>query len=102
MSALASSLPSPRMVWADLLKLRRRRGLVVVTSLLTVGAVILTYGLIELFHLANPARYGRPAGSSISVTGRSSSPRSAALQPSSLARSRAPATSRPGSIATWS
>jgi hypothetical protein len=81
MSAFASSLPSPRMVWADLWKLRRRRGLVVVTSPLTVGAVILTYGLIELFHLANPARYG-PAGGIVNLGhGRSSSPRSAALQP---------------------
>jgi ABC-type transport system involved in multi-copper enzyme maturation permease subunit len=61
MSTFASSLPTPRLVGADLLKLRRRRGLVAVTSLLTVVAVALTYGIIELFHVFNSAKYG-PAG----------------------------------------
>lgn len=61
MSTLASSLPTKRLVSADLLKLRRRRGLVVVTSLLTVGAMAITYGVIELLHVINPAKHG-PAG----------------------------------------
>jgi ABC-type transport system involved in multi-copper enzyme maturation permease subunit len=60
-STFASTLPTVPLIRADLLKLRRRRGLVVIASLLTVGAVVVTYGLIEMFHLVNPARYG-PAG----------------------------------------
>jgi hypothetical protein len=61
MSTLALSLPTPRLVSADLLKLRRRRGLVAVTGLLTVGAVALTYAVMELLHLSNAATHG-PAG----------------------------------------
>jgi ABC-type transport system involved in multi-copper enzyme maturation permease subunit len=49
------------MLLADLLKLRRRRGLVLITSLLTVGAMVITYGIIELLHVASPATHG-PAG----------------------------------------
>jgi hypothetical protein len=61
MSTLAYSLPTKRLVSADLLKLRRRRGLVVVTSLLTVGAMVIAYGIMELLHTINPATHG-PAG----------------------------------------
>jgi hypothetical protein len=61
MSTLALSLPTPRLVSADLLKLTRRRGLVAVTGLLTVGAVAVTYIVMELLHVANPAKHG-PAG----------------------------------------
>jgi ABC-type transport system involved in multi-copper enzyme maturation permease subunit len=60
MSAIAFT-PDRSPAAADLLKLRRRRGLVIVTSLLTVVAMALTYGIIELVHLANPAKNG-PAG----------------------------------------
>ena len=56
MSAVALELPR-----ADLLKLRKRRGLVAVVALLTVGAAAITYAVIELLHVANPAKYG-PAG----------------------------------------
>jgi len=55
------ALPAPRLVGADLLKLRKRRGLVAVTSLLTIGAVVVTYAVIEGLHLANAAKHG-PAG----------------------------------------
>jgi hypothetical protein len=61
MSTLALNLPTPRLVSADLLKLRRRNGLVVVTALLTIGSVALTYAIIELLHVASPATHG-PAG----------------------------------------
>jgi ABC-type transport system involved in multi-copper enzyme maturation permease subunit len=61
MSAFALSLPTPRLVSADLLKLRKRTGLVVVTGLLTVGAVVLTYAILELLHASSPATHG-PAG----------------------------------------
>jgi ABC-type transport system involved in multi-copper enzyme maturation permease subunit len=46
---------------AELLKLRKRRGVWIPAVVLTVGAVVLTYLIIEIFHLAKPHRYG-PAG----------------------------------------
>jgi hypothetical protein len=60
MSAFALE-PSRSLLAADVLKLRRRRGLVIVTSLLTVGSMAVTYGVIELLHVASPAMHG-PAG----------------------------------------
>ncbi len=50
-----------RLARAELLKLRKRRGLVIPAALLTVGAVILMYVIIEIFHLANAQKHG-PAG----------------------------------------
>lgn len=61
MTAATLALPGPRLVRADLLKLRRRRGLVAVVSLLTIGSVVVTYAVMELLHLASPAKHG-PAG----------------------------------------
>ena len=51
----------PRLVLADLLKLRRRRGLLAITALLTIGAILLSYTVIELLHLSDQANKG-PAG----------------------------------------
>jgi len=59
--SLAQRLPTPALVSADLLKLRRRRGLVVVVGLLTVGAILLSNAVIELLHLDNADKHG-PAG----------------------------------------
>lgn len=59
MTALA--LPTPRLVAADVLKLRKNRSLAAVTALLTVGAVAITVLVMELMHAANPAKHG-PAG----------------------------------------
>lgn len=59
--SLAGALPTPRLVGADLLKLRRRRGLVVVVGLLTVAAIVVTYAVIEILHLSDAAKHG-PAG----------------------------------------
>jgi hypothetical protein len=50
-----------RLVNAEVLKLRKRRGLVVTTSLLTVGAVVVVYVVLLILHAANPAHHG-PAG----------------------------------------
>jgi hypothetical protein len=55
------ALPAPRLVGADLLKLRRRRGLVAVAGLLTIGAALITYGVMEILHLINSTKHG-PAG----------------------------------------
>jgi hypothetical protein len=60
MSTIALT-PSRSLVSADLLKLRGRRGLVAVTALLTVGAMTITYAIMELLHVASPATHG-PAG----------------------------------------
>jgi hypothetical protein len=61
MTALAPSLPTPRLVRAEVLKLRKRRGLVAITACLTVGAPIVIYGILAILHWANPAHHG-PAG----------------------------------------
>ncbi|HXR12267.1 MAG TPA: hypothetical protein VN770_08230 [Gaiellaceae bacterium] len=55
------ALPAPRLVAADVLRLRRNRSLAVVTGVLTVGAVAVTIAVMELMHVASPAKHG-PAG----------------------------------------
>lgn len=55
------ALPSPRLVSADVLKLRKSRSLAAVTAVLTVGAVALTVAVMELLHVVDPAKHG-PAG----------------------------------------
>jgi hypothetical protein len=66
MTALAYPFPTVRLIDADLLRLRRRRGLVVVTALLTIGAMVVTYGVIELLHVLDPAKHG-PAGGIVNL-----------------------------------
>lgn len=61
MSSLALSLPTPSLVAADLLRLRKRGGLVVVTAVLTIGAVVLISAVNELLHVVDSGTYG-PAG----------------------------------------
>lgn len=61
MNTLALSLPTPRLFSADLLKLRKRRGLLVVTGLLTIGTVLIANAVSETLHLVDPAKHG-PAG----------------------------------------
>jgi hypothetical protein len=61
MSLISLSSATPRLVIADLLKLRRRRGLLAITALLTIGAILLSYTVIELLHLSDRANTG-PAG----------------------------------------
>src|SRR6266705_6068583 len=63
MTAIAHSLslPGPRLVRAELLKLRRRWGLVATVAALTVGASVVTYAILAILHAANPAHHG-PAG----------------------------------------
>lgn len=63
MSAVAASVPfrRPRLIRAEVLKLRKRRGLIVTAGSLTVGAILLTYTILVSLHAANPAHHG-PAG----------------------------------------
>jgi hypothetical protein len=51
----------PRLVNAELLKLRKRRGLVLVTFALTVLPIIIAYVVLVALHAAEPAKHG-PAG----------------------------------------
>ena len=51
----------PRLVNAELLKLRKRRGLVLVTFALTVLPMIIAYVVLVALHEAKPAKRG-PAG----------------------------------------
>jgi ABC-type transport system involved in multi-copper enzyme maturation permease subunit len=50
-----------RLVSAEFLKVRSRRGLLALTAVLTVGAVILGGTVLALLHAQDPAKYG-PAG----------------------------------------
>jgi hypothetical protein len=51
----------PRLVNAELLKLRKRRGLVLTTFALTVLPMIIAYVVLVILHAAEPAKHG-PAG----------------------------------------
>jgi hypothetical protein len=53
-----------RLERAELLKLRKSHGVWIPTALLTVGAMIVMYTAIELFHLYNSSKYG-PAGGTL-------------------------------------
>jgi hypothetical protein len=62
----ASSPPRERrpflpLVRADLLKLRRNRGVVAVAAAMTIGGVVVAYGILAILHAVNPAHHG-PAG----------------------------------------
>jgi hypothetical protein len=61
MAAVAAPRIPLRLVRAELLKLRKRRGVWIPSAFLTVGAIAIMYFVLEMFHLANSARYG-PAG----------------------------------------
>jgi ABC-type transport system involved in multi-copper enzyme maturation permease subunit len=51
-----------RLPRAELLKLRKRRGVWIPAAVLTVGAVAIMFLIIELFHAANSAKYGAAGG----------------------------------------
>ncbi len=61
MTTSAGAVPSFRLERAELLTLRRNRSVWIPTALLTVGAMIIMYVAVELFHLFNPSGVG-PAG----------------------------------------
>ncbi|MGZ8707923.1 MAG: hypothetical protein ACXW0R_11150, partial [Gaiellaceae bacterium] len=58
----------PRLVSAELLKLRKRRGLVISTLALTVVPMIIGYTVLLSIHAANPAKHG-PAGGLQNLSG---------------------------------
>jgi hypothetical protein len=57
----ASTFPRPRLIQAEVLKLRKRRGLVATVTAMTIGAAVVLYGVLVSLHAANPAHHG-PAG----------------------------------------
>ena len=57
----ASTFRPPRLVRAEVLKLRKRRGLVATVTAMTIGAPVVLYGVLVALHAANPAHHG-PAG----------------------------------------
>jgi len=57
-----SWIPGWGLITTKHLELRKRRGLMVVAVLLTVGLPVLVLGIRLLFHVADPKSYG-PAGS---------------------------------------
>ncbi len=59
---------SPRLVRAELLKLRKRRGLVGATLALTIAPMIVAYIVLVALHAADPAKHG-PAGGIENFTG---------------------------------
>jgi hypothetical protein len=50
-----------RLISAEVLKLRRRRGMLAIAVLLTLGLVLLVYAVTGIQHSSNPGKYG-PAG----------------------------------------
>jgi hypothetical protein len=50
-----------RLISAEILKLRRRRGLMIWTGLMTVGSVVIAYSVLLALHLSAPHNHG-PAG----------------------------------------
>jgi hypothetical protein len=56
-----STFRRPRLVRAEVLKLRKRRGLVSTVTAMTIGAAVVLYGVLVALHAANPSHHG-PAG----------------------------------------
>lgn len=50
-----------QMVRAELIRIRRRRGVMATAAFFTIGVTVLLFGISEIQHLADPGRYG-PAG----------------------------------------
>ena len=56
-------MPDLRLIDAEILKLRRRRGLPTATAVLTAGAVAIYYAIVIGLHIANPSTNGTAGGS---------------------------------------
>src|SRR6266536_914620 len=50
-----------RLIRAEVLKLRKRRGMLAISALATVGVTVLAYVVMAIQHSSDPARHG-PAG----------------------------------------
>jgi ABC-type transport system involved in multi-copper enzyme maturation permease subunit len=54
-----------RLIRAEVLKLRRRRGMLAIAAAITLGVVALAFGVTAIQHAGDPAKYG-PAGGAAS------------------------------------
>ena len=54
-----------RLIRAQVLKLRRRRGMLAIVAAITLGVVALAFGVSAIQHAGNPGKYG-PAGGAAS------------------------------------
>jgi ABC-2 type transport system permease protein len=52
----------PRLVSAEFLKLRKRRGLVLATVALTIVPMLIAYAVLLILHAVDPAKYGSAGG----------------------------------------
>src|SRR4051812_41064061 len=50
-----------RLIRAEVLKLRKRRGMLAIAALSTIGVTVLAYGVMAIQHASNPVKHG-PAG----------------------------------------
>ncbi len=57
-----------RLIRAEVLKLRRRRGMLAIAAGIALGVVALAFGVGAIPHAGNPGKYG-PAGGAASETG---------------------------------
>src|SRR5207247_3667911 len=57
----AHVLPGPRLFSAEILKLRKRRGLMIACGLMTVGIIVVVNTVLIVLHAVNPNHHG-PAG----------------------------------------
>jgi hypothetical protein len=64
----AAALPNARLVAAEILKLRKRRGLMIAASLLTIGIVLVVNVVLVILHAVNPDHHG-PAGGTENLGG---------------------------------
>jgi ABC-type transport system involved in multi-copper enzyme maturation permease subunit len=56
------SIPGPRLIRAEILKLRKRRSLVVTSIVLTILPVVVFYAVGALLHASNAAKHGSAGG----------------------------------------
>jgi hypothetical protein len=63
-----SSVPSSRLISAEILKLRKRRGLMIASGLMTVGIIVIVNVVLIVLHAVNPDHHG-PAGGYSNLNG---------------------------------
>ena len=52
----------PRLISAEILKLRRRRGLMIATGMLTLAVTVVFYAIVAILHVVNPGKYPGAGG----------------------------------------
>jgi len=92
----------PRLVSAEFLKLRKRRGLLISVIALTVVPMIIGYAVLLSIHAANPGKHG-PAGGLKNLSGSMDLLSTLSIVAQSLSERRwEQVTSAPAFFASWS